>query len=195
MNRNLALIASLLLAMTSFAQTRQTFSVEDVPLATEMSHVFYSDVPLKVKIGNAKSWIARSFGDYNSVLQLEDIENNRIIIKGGSPITYSVDYLESKYNPKTYFFAEHYVFTMIFDFKEDRYRIKFENIAIMNAMEEKDGILPQEYLVPDNEVSLETRFGDELVPDNNSITAMKMRSAFFKLYKAASNAIEAIDEF
>lgn len=199
MNRLLVLFASLLLTVTSSAQTEQTdksiMTVDDVPLATEMSFIFHSDIPLRVKVGNAKSWIARSFGDYNSVLQLEDTENNRIIVKGGTPITYSVEHLESKYYPKTYFFAEHYIFTMIFDFKDDRYRIRFENIAIENASEYKDGILLQEYLVPNNEVSLEKRFGDKLVPDNNSIEAMKIRKAFFDLYKAASEAIEAIDEF
>ena len=199
MKRFSIIIASLFFTMTSFAQTGQTgttaLSVADVPLATEISHVFYSDVPLRVKIGNAKSWIARSFGDYSSVLQLEDKDNSRIIIKGGTPITYSVEHLESKYNPTTFFFAEHYIFTMIFDFKDDRYRIRFERIAIENASEHKDGILPQEYLVPNNEVSLEERFGAKLVPDNDSIEAMKIRKAFYDLYKAASEAIEEKDEF
>ena len=193
------MIALLLLAMTVYAQTEQRgttdLTVNDVPLATEMSYVFYSDVPLKVKVCNAKSWIARNFGDYDAVLQLEDTDNNRIIIKGGTPIQYSVEYMESKYNPMTFFFAEHYIFTMIFDFKDDRYRIKFEDIAIMNASEHKAGILPQEYLVPNNEVSLETRFGDKLVPNNNSTEAMKIRNAFFKLYREADEAINTIDDF
>ncbi len=91
-------------------------------------------MPLNKKVTNAKSWIAKTFGDYNSVLQYEDTENHRIIIKGEgrspSENQFQLVQLPNKHNlkqPKQY----PYTFTMTFDFKEDKYRIKIEDITFI----------------------------------------------------------------
>lgn len=41
-----------------------------------------SNVPKMLKYSNAKAWIAKTFGDYKSVVQLEDQESCKIILKG-----------------------------------------------------------------------------------------------------------------
>lgn len=106
------------LHLDSFAQN----SIMDVPIAEEMSFVYQSKVNLDSKILNAKTWVAKTFGDYKSVLQYEDKEAHRIIIK-----PYSQFYEENnqfRYIPYTV----RYVLT--FDFREDRFRIKIEDIVI-----------------------------------------------------------------
>lgn len=79
-----------------------------------MSYVFFADNTIENKIINAKTWIASTFGDYKSVLQFEDNTTGRIIIKGNTPSVRDGMY---KYN-----------ITMIFDFKDDKFRIKVEDI-------------------------------------------------------------------
>ena len=75
-------------------------------------------------MANAKSWTAKAFGDYKSVLQFEDNDKYRIIIKGVSDF-------ESSRNFETGGYVNEYVtFTITFDFKEDRYRILIDDIKI-----------------------------------------------------------------
>lgn len=183
----------------SYAQSGSSsrLTIEDVPLAKEMSHVFYSDVPVKEKFGNAKSWVAKTFADYNSVIQLEDSENNRIIIKGGTPVTYSYKQHEGKYEETTFtsHFAENYSFTMTIDIKEDRFRIKFEDIAIMVASETEKGLHPQKQILPNTVVPIDVRFGNNYSPEEDSPSAMTIRKAFLELYNSASLAISTKDDF
>lgn len=95
---------------------------EEIPLDSEMSFVINSDVPINTKMVNAKSWIAKSFGDYKSVLQYEDYENHRIIIKGTATISTSTSgNAANKYTAS---------FTSTYDFKEDKFRIKYEDVSI-----------------------------------------------------------------
>jgi hypothetical protein len=95
---------------------------DDIPLDSTMSFVFDSDVPIETKMVNAKTWIAKTYGDYKAVLQYEDAESHRIIIKGRAPISVSVSGDASG----TYTAS----FTTTFDFKDDRFRIKYEDIRL-----------------------------------------------------------------
>lgn len=95
---------------------------DDIPLDSTMSFVFDSDVPIETKMVNAKTWIAKTYGDYKAVVQYEDAESHRIIIKGRAPISVSVSGDASG----TYTAS----FTTTFDFKDDRFRIKYEDIRL-----------------------------------------------------------------
>ena len=110
----------------SFAQV----AIEDIPEEPTFSHVFNSNLDINKKFVNAKSWIATNFGDYKSVLQYEDAENYRIIIKGKSPVRLEVTEQKSGVLTVQWKTTYQYHFTMVFDFKDDRYRIRFEDIAI-----------------------------------------------------------------
>ena len=118
MKKALIAVTVSFMAFSVHAQVR----IDDIPIEREFSHVFYSDIPINKKMVNAKTWIAKTFGDYKAVLQYEDGVNNRIIIKGKTSEEKSS--LDESLNQ-----TEQYSFTMTFDFKEDRYRIKVENIA------------------------------------------------------------------
>lgn len=99
-------------------------NLEDIPLESQVSHVFYSENDISTKMSNAKTWIAKTFGDYKSVLQFEDNDKNRIIIKG-------VSSFDSHFNFDTGGNSNQYInYTITFDFKEDRYRIQFDDIKI-----------------------------------------------------------------
>lgn len=89
-------------------------------------YVKESTVPVSQKFLNAKVWIATTFGNYNSVMQFEDSENFKIIIKGISKLPEEktedpIFQLPLRIKPSLYY-------TMTFDFKEERYRVKFEAI-------------------------------------------------------------------
>lgn len=183
------IVMTFALSLSAFAQKegeKKQITIDDVPLATTLSYVFYSDLDIEQKFSNAQLWIATTFGDNNAVLQYADNEHKRIIIKGGTPIRH--DYEESiQFN-----FAENYTFTMVFDFKQDRYRIRFENIQIMN----NSSWGKKQDLIPVNVVTLYQRFGDDLPQDHhNQIEVMKVRNAFYELFKSASIAIEDKSDF
>ena len=46
------------------------------------SKVYNNSNDISKKFSNAKEWIAKTYGDYQSVLQFEDDKNYKIIIKG-----------------------------------------------------------------------------------------------------------------
>lgn len=110
------IILLLIIPIVSSAQ----IVLDSIPLKDEMSYVFYADNTIEDKITNAKTWIATAFGDYKSVLQFEDNQSGRIVIKGHIPA--------SEIKTEWVAIRSEYLFTMIFDIKEDRYRIKFEDI-------------------------------------------------------------------
>lgn len=101
-------------------------ALEDIPLSSEMAFVFNSDKPIVQKMGSAKSWVAKIFGDYKAVLQFEDSDNRQLIIKGNAPL--NTRSIVSNGITWTTRYTSH--FTMTFDFKDDRYRIKIEDIQV-----------------------------------------------------------------
>ena len=187
MKRVLLIVVGCLLyiGIASSQETQKEFTIKDVPLATQLSHVFYSDIPTVKKMGNAKSWIAKTFGDYDEVLQLEDKENQRIIIKGGTPVIHEYD---ASIHSNT---AENYTFTMTMDFKEDRYRIRFEDITIMHNL----SFGGQRDIMPKWEITLEERFGKPIYAKNDTQDGKRLRNAFYELFVSASKAIEIDDDF
>ena len=83
--------------------------------------------PAKSKHLNAKEWVAKTFGDYKSVLHFEDDENYKLIIKGFSNLAAenSSDadgLIRTVEKPKM-------SYTLTIDCKDDKYRIRFEDIS------------------------------------------------------------------
>lgn len=88
--------------------------------------VYYdSIVPALQKFNNAKAWVATSFGDYQSVLQYEDRESCKIIIKASKPIekVFDADNIHISYEPILNF-------TLTIDCRDDKFRMKFENMDL-----------------------------------------------------------------
>lgn len=69
---------------------------------------------------NAQTWVAKSFGDYKSVLQFEDKEAGKLIVKGIADVT-------SDKNPKI-------KFTVEIDVKDSKYRAIITDIYLGKAI-------------------------------------------------------------
>ncbi len=68
-------------------------------------------------MNNARKWIAINFGDYNTVVKLDDQEGKNIIVKG-------ITNKKSKDSALTY----KYDFTLELNFRDEKYRIKIFDI-------------------------------------------------------------------
>jgi len=93
---------------------------------SSFSMTYENSTPKNIKFSNAKMWIAKTFGDYKSVLQYEDPENNKIIIKGSSKmedVTNVIDRVVVKEKPNL-------LFLLTIDCRDDKYRLKFENMEV-----------------------------------------------------------------
>ncbi len=91
------------------------------------SHIFETSTPVADQYRNAKQWIAKTFGSYKDVVQLEDEETHKIILKGKMPLPdeHSVPgngcMLTDKITSS---------FTMTIEFQDGRYRVKIEDVSL-----------------------------------------------------------------
>jgi hypothetical protein len=75
---------------------------------------------------NAQEWIAKTFGDYKSVIQFENKDDGKLIIKGFGDVTHVRSYLSSTLSEKI-------KFTMTIEFKDNRYRYTISDIVIVQT--------------------------------------------------------------
>lgn len=160
-----------ILPLLSFAQ----LSLDDISLSNEISHVFYANNSMQEKLMNTKTWIATTFGDYKTVLQFEDDANGRIIIKGKTAPDEDIIRMPMGFN---ICFSSQYTFTITFDLKEDRFRIKIQDIKYMVG--ETSG-LNAKICIPNTERSLEERI--KIAEDNATYTLQKKKEAASTLFE------------
>lgn len=72
---------------------------------------------------NAQDWIAKTFGDYKKVIQFEDKENGKLIMKGIS----NVDYIARN---DVSVFKESMDYTITIECKDNKFRYKIEDIIV-----------------------------------------------------------------
>ena len=95
----------------------QVLSKEDITITdNSFSYVYQTDVPLTKLFGKVNQWVARSFKDYKSVIQYEDKENYRLIMKG-------ILLLDEGW-------ADDLNVSLTFDCKEGKYRVMSDGILI-----------------------------------------------------------------
>ncbi|MDR6564682.1 MULTISPECIES: DUF4468 domain-containing protein [unclassified Arcicella] len=107
MKKTLLIALSLLISTYTFCQTPSSFDREEVVEVKNTKAKLYA---------NAQTWIAKTFGDYKSVIQFEDKEQGRLIIKGLSRLDLDL-YPDMKY-----------VITV--DVKEGKYRYAITDIKV-----------------------------------------------------------------
>lgn len=109
-------IALVLLVLCFSANSNgQDFGIDVQSIENGLTKVYETSVNnAKSKHLLAKEWIAKTFGDYKSVLQFEDDEACKIIVKGFSPMSD-----DSKLS-----------YTITIDSKDDKYRIIISDLAI-----------------------------------------------------------------
>lgn len=97
------------------------------PLDKEGNIVFSEVVNINLQkenlYKNAQDWIAKTFGDYKSVIQFEDKENGKLILKGKSDMKYIARYSISEYK-------EQLNYTITIECKDNKYRYKIQDLII-----------------------------------------------------------------
>ncbi|KAA5261851.1 DUF4468 domain-containing protein [Bacteroides faecis] len=118
-------IASTFGIISSWGQIKTT----DIILnnGSSYSKVFDYSSSAKLKHLNAKEWIAKTFGDYKSVLQFEDEDNYKLIIKGFSNLM--TENSNGAGGLVTIVEKPKMNFVLTIDCKDDRYRVKIEDIS------------------------------------------------------------------
>ncbi len=92
----------------------------------EISEIVEISMTKNKLYSNAQEWITRTFGDYKSVIQFEDPQNGRLIIKGLSRINYveqnQLGIIKEKMN-----------YTITIDCKDHKYRYIISDINIISS--------------------------------------------------------------
>ena len=74
----------------------------------------------------AKQWVSKTFKNYKAVVQLEDNDNYKIVLKGNSLI-FQKNTKETFANTET---SGRLYYTVTIDVKEGKFRIKFEDMSV-----------------------------------------------------------------
>lgn len=126
MRQSLFILFILLISITTKSQDKL------FPLNSEGKEEIQEVVELqKSKLdlfSSAQEWIAITFGDYKSVLQFEDKETGKIIVKGISKIEHNgIDLLGDK--------TESLHFTIIIEFQDNKYRYTITDLSIKTRID------------------------------------------------------------
>lgn len=91
----------------------------------EFKEVVNTGIKKDMMFSNAQEWIAKTFGDYKKVIQFENKEDGKLIIKGFSPINH-VRKLDN--------LSERMSYTITIDIKDDKYRYTISDIVIVQSV-------------------------------------------------------------
>ena len=108
MKKTLIIALSLLISSYTFCQTPSSFDREEVVEVKNTKAKLYA---------NAQTWIAKTFGSYNAVVQFEDKNQGRILLKAKSNINFANTFKDVKY-------------TIIIDVKDNKYKYSIEDVEI-----------------------------------------------------------------
>lgn len=152
-NVNMKRFVSLVLMFSSLIAMAQ-IKESDVVIEKGMdsfSYVFTNTNAAKLNHSNAKQWVAKTFGDYKSVLQYEDDENYKIIIKGQSKLPLEDNSSVSATSVTMDISGYNLTYTITIDSKDERFRAKMEDIQVIrdhrtSHTNEKSTLSLDEYL-------------------------------------------------
>lgn len=182
------ILLTLFLICTFIASNAQSMFkyalMEEAYSNNEYSKVYLdSAITQKQKFDNARIWIAKTFGDYKSVLQLEDADMGKIIIKGNSDLENIIEFdksqNKSEYTPVLYF-------TLTIDCRGDKFRLKFENMSL-NVKKKMNVSFLEKKSSFDISASEFVKMGDDF--------KRKLSVVITTLLNSASKAIVVNDDF
>jgi hypothetical protein len=87
----------------------------------EFVEVVEVDLQQKTLYANAKEWVATTFGDYKSVIQFEDDENYKLILKGLSKVPYIGKIFDKE---------EKVGYIVTIECKDGKYRYRISDIVV-----------------------------------------------------------------
>lgn len=119
-------VLSLLCFFLSVALHSQDFSVDAYSIVNGMERVYETNTNnAGQKHLLCKEWVAKTFGDYKSVIQFEDGDNHKIILKG---FTRLAD-------------KSRLTYTITIDSRDDKYRVNIEDYAICDFLLKTSNII------------------------------------------------------
>jgi len=164
MKKTLIITLSLLISSYTFCQTPSSFDREEVVEVKNTKAKLYA---------NAQTWIAKTFGDYKAVIQFEDKEQGRLIIKGTSKLGVDESF-------------SHIRFTLTINIKDDKYKYEITDVGI--AYYDR----PTDYKDAEN---LITALLKQTTDNINRLTALptdRMRKKELKEYEADVNRTKEV---
>ena len=96
----------------------------------EFREIVQSNLSSSLLFANAKEWIAKTFGDYKKVLQYEDAQNFKVIIKGKIPTN---EYVNNYSGLIIQEWSEIIDFTLTIECKDKRYRYIIDGISLIKT--------------------------------------------------------------
>lgn len=156
----------------------------------DIEEIVELNVPKDVLYQNAQEWIVQTFGDYKSVIQFEDKENFKLIMKGFTPIEH-VWY--NNLGGKT---KEEMSYTIAIECKDGKYRYKISDILV----EQKFSILgvPGSVSISPNDhlekIESNTKFIEEYECKLDSIKSIRTEKMKKKELKKINEDIENIQK-
>ncbi len=121
----------------------------------EFTEVIETNLSKTKLYSNAQEWIAKTFGDYKSVIQFEDNENGKLIIKGNSNVNYigRTEFMQTK---------EMISYTLTIEVKEGKYRYKLDNVFITQSTNVLGSIVHSKPFIPFEHLNLMEKYSTVL---------------------------------
>lgn len=185
-------VALVSISAISFGQLEQKDLVFE---NNSFSRVFETKVSPATQYLNAKQWIAKTFGSYKAVVQFEDENAHKIILKG--TIVVSKDGEINETLKKWFQDKVTYSFTMTIDIKEGRYRVKIEDVraSIETKTTPTDNPLADPK-ISNREMTLEGYINwNERKADLAFLREMHFKQEVVQLLNSLVNDINTVDDF
>lgn len=126
--KNKISFVALMLSLCQFYVLSQSF---DFPKnengEVEYSEVVESEFSKDVLFSNAKKWVVDNFGSYKDVVQYEDKEEGKLIVRGVSKVKYFSEFVIFGMIVKN---SEHISFKMTIECKDNKYRYTMDDIIV-----------------------------------------------------------------
>lgn len=136
----------------------------------EFSEIVKCDISKDILFTNAKNWAVNTFYDYKDVLQYEDKEAGKLIVKGA----YKPAQIKNVLNKESELFR----FTIVLDFKDNQYRYNVGNFICYTTSVINDKVISEEITPKDREEK-----SIRLIQDNNS-NSISLANAQIDFYNA-----------
>lgn len=127
----------------------------------EFSETVETNLSSKELFANAQEWIARIFGDYKSVIQFEDSENGKLVLKGSTPIdftsaTVKVDGVTGMST------KERINYTLTIECKDGKYRYRLNDVFVIRTYDILGSIVHSKPISPLDNLSKIAEYDNEL---------------------------------
>lgn len=164
----------------------------------EFKEVVQSNLSSSLLFANAKEWIAKTFGDYKKVLQYEDTQNFKVIIKGKIPTNEYINNYEGLIIQE---WSETIDFTLTIECKDKRYRYIIDGISLIRTEQSSVfGSIPETAITTESLLEKENKdieYQDEItkcrfkLDSIKNIDTSKFKKKALKEYQKQLKGIES----